>query len=90
MQSDLDTICAQTTPPGRGGVGIIRLSGPRALTYGKALSRSQGVVRHAHYGAFLDTQGEQIDAGISIYFKAPDSFTGEDAVSYTHLTLPTI
>jgi len=82
LQSDLDTICSQATPPGRGGVGIIRLSGPKALAYGQALSRSQGIVRHAHYGAFLDTQGEQIDAGISIYFKAPDSFTGEDVFEF--------
>jgi tRNA modification GTPase len=82
MQSDLDTICAQTTPPGRGGVGIIRLSGPNALTYGQKLSRNKGILRHAHYGPFLDTQGEQIDAGISLYFKGPDSFTGEDVFEF--------
>ena len=82
MQSDLDTICAQTTPPGRGGVGIIRLSGPNALAYGQQLSRNQGVLRAAHYGPFLDTQGEQVDAGISLYFKAPDSFTGEDVFEF--------
>lgn len=82
LQSDLDTICAQTTPPGRGGVGIIRLSGPKALAYGQTLSRNQGIVRHAHYGAFLDTHGEQIDAGISLYFKGPESFTGEDVFEF--------
>ncbi len=82
MQSDLDTICAQTTPPGRGGVGIIRLSGPQALTYGKALSNNKGLLRNAHYGPFLDTQGEAVDAGISIYFKGPDSFTGEDVFEF--------
>jgi len=82
MQSDIDTICAQTTPPGRGGVGIIRLSGPKALAFGQALSRNQGILRHAHYGPFLDTQGEQIDAGISLYFKGPDSFTGEDVFEF--------
>ena len=82
MQSDLDTICAQTTPPGRGGVGIIRLSGPNALTYGQQLSRNQGLLRVAHYGPFLDSQGEQVDAGISLYFKAPDSFTGEDVFEF--------
>ena len=82
MQADLDTICAQTTPPGRGGVGIIRLSGPNALAYGQQLSHSQGLVRNAHYGPFLDALGEQIDAGISLYFKAPDSFTGEDVFEF--------
>ena len=82
MQSDLDTICAQTTPPGRGGVGIIRLSGPKALAIGQQLSQNKGQVRHAHYGAFLDRNGEQIDAGISVYFKGPDSFTGEDVFEF--------
>ena len=82
MQSDLDTICAQTTPPGRGGVGIIRLSGPSALSYGQQLSRNQGIVRHAHYGDFLDNNGDQIDAGISLYFKGPESFTGEDVFEF--------
>ena len=82
MQTDLDTICAQTTPPGRGGVGIIRLSGPEALAYGQKLSRNKGLLRHAHYGPFLDVQGEQIDAGISLYFKGPDSFTGEDVFEF--------
>lgn len=82
MQSDLDTICAQTTPPGRGGVGIIRLSGPQALAYGQQLSHNQSQIRHAHYGPFLDTHGAQIDAGISLYFKGPDSFTGEDVFEF--------
>jgi tRNA modification GTPase len=82
VQSDLDTICAQTTPPGRGGVGIIRLSGPKALAIGQQLSQNKGQVRHAHYGAFLDRNGEQIDAGISVYFKGPDSFTGEDVFEF--------
>ena len=75
-------LCSKATPPGRGGVGIIRLSGPKALAYGQKLSRNQGILRHAHYGPFLDMQGEQIDAGISIYFKAPDSFTGEDVFEF--------
>jgi tRNA modification GTPase len=82
MHTDQDTICAQATPPGRGGVGIIRLSGPKALAYGQQLSHNKGQIRHAHYGAFLDAQGEQIDAGISIFFKGPDSFTGEDVFEF--------
>lgn len=82
MQTVFDTICAQTTPPGRGGVGIIRLSGPQALTYGQMLSHNPGQLRRAHYGPFLDTQGEAIDAGISLYFKGPDSFTGEDVFEF--------
>ena len=76
------TICAQTTPPGSGGVGIIRLSGPQALAIGQRLSRNQGQARHAHYGPFFDGNGQQIDAGISIYFPGPDSFTGEDVFEF--------
>ncbi len=82
MQTSNTTICAQTTPPGSGGVGIIRLSGPQALSIGQQLSRNQGQARHAHYGPFFDGQGQQIDAGISIYFPGPDSFTGEDVFEF--------
>ena len=82
MQVSNTTICAQTTPPGSGGVGIIRLSGPQALTIGQRLSRNQGQARHAHYGPFFDGNGQQIDAGISIYFPGPDSFTGEDVFEF--------
>ena len=50
--------------------------------YGQKLSHNKGLLRHAHYGPFLDTQGEQVDAGISLYFKGPDSFTGEDVFEF--------
>jgi len=82
MQNPATTICAQTTPPGSGGVGIIRLSGPQALTIGQRLSRNTGQPRHAHYGPILDHQGQQIDAGITLYFPGPDSFTGEDVFEF--------
>ena len=82
MQAPNTTICAQTTPPGNGGVGIIRLSGPHALIIGQQLSRNSGQPRHAHYGPFFDHQGQQIDAGISLYFPGPDSFTGEDVFEF--------
>jgi tRNA modification GTPase len=78
MQADLDTICAQITPPGRGGVSIIRLSGPDALRLGQHLSCNPGLPRQAHYGPFCDAGGQQLDMGISLYFPAPHSFTGED------------
>ncbi|HCH24552.1 MAG TPA: tRNA uridine-5-carboxymethylaminomethyl(34) synthesis GTPase MnmE [Oceanospirillaceae bacterium] len=76
------TICAQTTPPGSGGVGIIRLSGPQALAIGQQLSRNKGQPRYAHYGPILDQQGIQIDAGLTLYFPGPDSFTGEDVFEF--------
>ncbi len=78
MQTDLDTICAQITPPGRGGVAIIRLSGPKALSFGQRLSHNPGIPRQAHYGTFCDIKGQQLDTGISLFFPGPYSFTGED------------
>ncbi len=75
-----DTITAVATAPGRGGVGVIRLSGPSALQIGQAITGSQLTPRYAHYLPFKDTQGEILDQGIALYFKAPHSFTGEDVV----------
>ncbi|MEL0029164.1 MAG: tRNA uridine-5-carboxymethylaminomethyl(34) synthesis GTPase MnmE, partial [Perlucidibaca sp.] len=77
-----DTIAAIATPPGRGGVGIIRLSGPRALVIGREISAlpSEPLPRHAHYTAFVDETGLALDEGLLIYFRAPHSFTGEDVV----------
>ena len=75
-----DTITAVATAPGRGGVGVIRLSGPNALKIGQAITGSTLTPRYAHYLPFKDTQGEILDQGIALYFKAPHSFTGEDVV----------
>ncbi len=75
-----DTIAAIATPPGRGGVGIVRLSGPRALSIGERISGISPVPRHAHFVRFLDAGGSPIDAGLLLYFPAPHSFTGEDVV----------
>ena len=80
-----ETIVAIATPPGRGGVGIIRLSGPLAFSIAGLLSpklHNRTVEpRQAVYSHFLDTvNGELIDDGIILFFKAPHSFTGEDVV----------
>ncbi|TCK03617.1 tRNA uridine-5-carboxymethylaminomethyl(34) synthesis GTPase MnmE [Marinobacterium mangrovicola] len=80
MQIAQDTIVAQATAPGRGGVGIIRLSGPQALELGKRILRFEPQPRHAHYCGFYAQQGEEIDQGIAIYFPGPNSFTGEDVL----------
>lgn len=77
---DQDTICAQATPPGRGGVGIVRVSGPAVGTLAQALLGYAPTPRHAHYGAFLEQDGSQIDQGIALYFPGPHSFTGEDVL----------
>jgi len=72
-----DTIAAIATPPGRGGVGIVRVSGPAAATVaGQLLPRLPGP-RHAEYLPFLGADGEPLDRGIVLYFPAPHSLTGE-------------
>ena len=80
MQIEQDTIVAQATAPGRGGGGIIRLSGPNALPLAESLLGFRPKARHAHYCAFSNQQGEEIDRGIALYFPNPHSFTGEDVV----------
>lgn len=78
LDAERDTIVAQATASGRGGVGIVRLSGPKSLDLAKAFIGFEPKTRHAHYTPFLNQQGEQIDEGIALYFPGPNSFTGED------------
>ncbi len=75
-----DTITAQATPPGRGGVGIIRVSGPLVKTIADALVKVHLKPRYAHYGPFWSTAGEQLDQGLALFFPGPHSFTGEDVL----------
>ncbi len=79
---DTDTIAAIATPAGRGGIGIVRLSGPRALSIGRQLTGTRLIARHAHYRHFTRVGHKDtiIDSGIALYFPAPHSFTGEDVV----------
>ena len=77
---DVDTIAAVATPPGRGGVGIIRLSGPRAAAIGTSICGQSLRPRHAHYADFRDDTGTTLDSGIALFFPEPASFTGEDVV----------
>lgn len=75
-----ETIVAIATPPGRGGVGILRLSGDKACIIAKQISRISIVKpRVAQYQSFYQ-EDELIDQGILLFFKAPHSFTGEDVV----------
>ncbi len=78
MTTNTITICAQATAPGNAGVSIVRLSGSKALSIGQQLSQHTGTPRYAHYGPFVDEHGRQLDRGISLFFKGPDSYTGED------------
>ncbi|MGY1457963.1 MULTISPECIES: tRNA uridine-5-carboxymethylaminomethyl(34) synthesis GTPase MnmE [unclassified Luteimonas] len=75
-----DTIVAVATPPGSGGVGIVRLSGPAAPTIAVAICGRRLRARHARHARFLDADGEPIDDGIALLFAAPASYTGEDVV----------
>jgi tRNA modification GTPase len=83
---DTDTIVAIATPPGRGGVGIIRVSGPNCQAIADAMTARQLTPRYAHYGPFFESNKDStnstnrtaIDHGIALFFAAPNSFTGED------------
>jgi tRNA modification GTPase len=75
-----DTIAAPATPPGRGGIGIVRVSGPRAAAIAAALLGRVPGARRATHTPFLDAAGEPIDAGIALFFPGPASFTGEDVL----------
>ncbi len=78
-----DTIVAIATPPGRGGVGIVRLSGPKAYPIALLLNGNKTLSpRLATYCSFINSQNEILDNGLMIYFKAPHSFTGEDVVEF--------
>ena len=75
-----DTITAQATPPGRGGISVIRVSGPKCSEVAEAILGHCPKVRYAEYLPFKKADGEIIDEGIAIFYKAPHSFTGEDVL----------
>ncbi len=80
LSSNTETIAAQATAPGRGGVGIIRISGPKSALVAEKLLGKCPKVRMAEYLAFKDLTGNTLDQGIALFFKGPNSFTGEDVL----------
>jgi tRNA modification GTPase len=72
-----DTIAAIATAPGRGAIGIIRISGPNVPWLAKAVLGTAPAPRRAILSRFLDADGSSIDEGVALYFPAPASFTGE-------------
>ena len=80
MTSHQSTIAAIATPPGRGGVGVIRVSGEAVPSIAAALLGRDLIPRHAHLVTFKSAIDEPIDQGLAIYFPAPNSFTGEDVL----------
>ncbi len=75
-----DTIVAIATPAGKGGVGVIRVSGVKARQIGEQITGKSLLPRYATYARFNDDDGDVIDSGLALYFAGPNSFTGEDVV----------
>lgn len=75
-----DTIAALATPSGSGGIGVIRISGSKALEIASKILHISPTPRFAHYGSFFDANSEAIDQGIALYFPGPNSFTGENVL----------
>ncbi len=80
MNSRRETITAIATAQGRGGVGIVRISGPLASQAGQVITGRNLIPRHAHYGPFRSDDGLVLDEGIALFFPGPNSFTGEDVL----------
>lgn len=76
----LDTIAAVATPPGAGGVGIVRVSGPLAGSIAQTLLGARPRPRIFHFSTFTDAAGALLDRGLCVYFAEPRSFTGEDVL----------
>lgn len=77
-----DTIAAVATAPGRGGIGIVRVSGPQALRFAEIITAKKIPAKKITYTAFNNQDNDIIDEGIVLYFKNPHSFTGEDVVEF--------
>lgn len=75
-----ETIAAIATPAGRGGIGVVRISGPLSRDLARAILGEVPLPRHAHFANFRSAAGEAIDQGLAIFFPAPHSYTGEDVV----------
>ena len=75
-----DTIVALASPPGRGGVGVVRISGSLVIHIAAEVLGRLPAPRYAEYLPFRDAAGVILDKGIALYFPAPHSFTGEDVL----------
>ncbi len=76
------TICALASSVGKGGVGVMRVSGGLSRTIAKKMLGFAPKARYAHYGSFFDQNKIEIDKGIALFFPAPHSFTGEDVIEF--------
>lgn len=81
MLTNLDTIAAIATPLGKGGIGIIRVSGPKSQNVAQIMTHQTNLApRMTHFCSFYDANGQVIDQGLALLFLAPNSFTGEDVL----------
>lgn len=80
MPENKDTIVAIATPPGRGGIGIVRISGDKSKEIYSALTGKKPIARQAEYVSFKTSSQEIIDKGIALFFQGPASYTGEDVI----------
>lgn len=80
MPNLTDTIVAAATPPGTGGIGIVRVSGDKTEQIARTVLGSLPEPRSAAYKAFRNSDGEKLDAGLALYFPAPASYTGESVL----------
>ena len=76
--NDTESIVAVATPPGRGGIGIVRVSGPKAASIARQILGTAVPARQAVHADFVDAENNAIDNGIALYFPGPHSYTGED------------
>ncbi|WP_407313904.1 tRNA uridine-5-carboxymethylaminomethyl(34) synthesis GTPase MnmE [Pseudomonas sp. nanlin1] len=80
MNFPRETIAAIATAQGRGGVGIVRISGPLARAATQAIVGRELIPRYAHFGPMLAGDQSVLDEGLALYFQGPNSFTGEDVL----------
>lgn len=90
MDKSIETIVANATPPGRGGIAVIRVSGPKVPALIQRLFNKQLKPRYASYVKLFDDHHEMIDEGLALFFPAPNSFTGEDVLEFHGHGGPTI
>ena len=79
-QPNADAIAAVATAQGRGGIGVVRVSGGHIEALACGILGKLPVARHATYSNFLDENGDTLDQGVALFFPAPRSFTGEDVL----------
>lgn len=80
MATRNDPIAAIATAPGRGGIGVVRISGESIEQFISAITGKALIARHATFSRFLDAEGGLLDEGIALYFPAPHSYTGEQVL----------